>query len=98
MTTAMRRQFLLLVVLAALATLASPARPLAAATGIVQALRVVTFSPAFTAALHLAIRAQAARPWPGDAAYDAQVSDLYRRFPNASHLAAHAQSRTFAGR
>ena len=43
-----------------------------AKTGIVRALRASTFSPAFTRALHDAIRAQAARPWPGHEEYERQ--------------------------
>lgn len=57
-----------------------------AGTGILRANRVVSLSPAFTAALHLAIREQAERAWPGAAEYDAQLADLYRRHPTTSDL------------
>lgn len=69
-----------------------------AATGLVQVLRAVTFSPAFTAALHLAIRRQAERGWPGDAEYDRQLQALYRRFPTSMALRRAAQSWTAGGR
>lgn len=68
-----------------------------AATGVIRALRVVSLSPAFTTALHLAILSQAQRPWPGEA-YDRQLADLYRRYPTTEALVARAQSRTVAGR
>ncbi len=42
-----------------------------AATGIVQAIRILTLSPTFSRRLHEAIRRQAAEPFPAD--YDAQA-------------------------
>lgn len=57
-----------------------------ATTGIIRALRVVTLSATFTRLLHDAIREQAARPWPGDAAYDAELATLYQRYPSAAAL------------
>jgi hypothetical protein len=48
-----------------------------ATTGYVRGLRAVTFPPAFTQALHSAIRQQAARPYPGQADYDAQIASIY---------------------
>lgn len=57
-----------------------------AETGIIRALRVVTLSPTFTRLLHDAIREQAARPWPGDALYDAQLAALYQRYPSTTAL------------
>ena len=42
-------------------------------TGIIKALRVLTFSHTFTRRLHQAIRAQAARPFPADYAQQAAV-------------------------
>lgn len=68
-----------------------------AGTGIVRALRAVTLSPAFTAALHAAIRAQAERPWPGDAAYDAQIQAAYAAYPSTRQMVKAAQSRTKGG-
>ncbi|MBI5549321.1 MAG: hypothetical protein HY901_36005 [Deltaproteobacteria bacterium] len=47
-----------------------------AATGLVQALRLLSFAPPFTAALHRAIRAQALIPWE-PRAFDATLSKLY---------------------
>ncbi len=52
-----------------------------AATGILAAQRALTFSPAFTAALHAAIRRQARSAWEGPAAYDKALARLYRRYP-----------------
>lgn len=46
-----------------------------AATGILRALRLVSFSPAFTRALHAAIVAQSTTPWD-EAAYDRELDDL----------------------
>jgi hypothetical protein len=43
-------------------------------TGIVQALRLVSFSPAFSNALHKAIQAQWETGWPGDDAYHLQIT------------------------
>jgi hypothetical protein len=68
-----------------------------AATGLVRQIRAVTFSPAFTAALHLAIRDQLASPWPGPAAYDAALAALYRRYPTSEALLETAVARTEGG-
>lgn len=54
-----------------------------AATGIVRGLRLVTFSPSFTLALHTAIRQQAARPFPGIDAYDAHIARIYSAYDSA---------------
>lgn len=68
-----------------------------ASSGIIHALRAVSFSPAFTAALHLAIREQAARPWSGQAAYDRQLTELYTRYPTSEALLPLATARTAVG-
>lgn len=68
-----------------------------AATGIIRALRIVSFSPAFSAALRLAIREQASRPWPGDAEYNRQVQALYQRYPTSEMLLRVAKIRTVGG-
>ena len=67
-----------------------------ALTGIVRALRMVSFSPAFTVALRSAIRDQASRPWPGDAAYDRQLRAIYDRYDSRA-LVARAVARTRGG-
>lgn len=67
-----------------------------AATGIIRALRVVSWSPAFTAAVHAAIRAQAARPW-SEAVYDAALDLLYARYPTTGALLERAVARTTGG-
>lgn len=69
-----------------------------AATGLVRVIRAVTFSPAFTTALHLAIAAQQAAPWPGSDGYDRALADLYRRYPSSDDLLATAIARTEGGR
>lgn len=62
-----------------------------AATGIVRALRAIALLPAFTTALHLAIRDQAAAHWD-PAAYDRALDQLYARIsPEA--LAARSHTR-----
>lgn len=68
-----------------------------AGTGIIRALRVVTLPPALTTALHLAIRDQAARPWPGGDAYDAALADLYRRYPTTESLLRVSRARARGG-
>jgi len=67
-------------------------------TGVVRALRVTTFSPSFTAALHLAIRAQHEAGWPGQDAYDRALDEVYRRYPQSASLLATATARTEGGR
>lgn len=69
-----------------------------ASTGIVRVLRALSWSPAFTAAMHLAIREQDAAGWPGQAAYDRALADTYRHYPTADALLATARSRTEGGR
>jgi len=68
-----------------------------ALTGLVRAMRALTFSPAFTRALHGAIRAQAARPWPGNDEYARQLRALYGRLGSSDALAAQAQARCVGG-
>jgi hypothetical protein len=53
-----------------------------AAAGIVLALRAVQLSLPFTRALHAAIRVQAETPWADRLAYDRQVAETYRRWPD----------------
>lgn len=65
-------------------------------SGIVRGLRAVTFSPAFTARLRLAIIEQAAQPYT-EADYDAALADLYRRYPTSETLLAAAVARTVGG-
>jgi len=66
-------------------------------SGIIRAIRVVSLSPAFTTALHLAIREQASRPWD-PTEYDARLAALYRRYPTSRALLKAATSRTLGGR
>lgn len=56
-----------------------------ATTGILRALRVVTFSPPFTALLRQAIRAQAAQPFD-QPAYEQAVQTAYRRYPDTDSM------------
>jgi hypothetical protein len=69
-----------------------------AASGLILALRVVTFSPTFTRALHAAIRAQAENTWGGRAAYHAAFADLYRCYPTSADLLRCAGARTCGGK
>lgn len=69
-----------------------------AATGLVRSIRAVTLSPAFTAALHLAIDDQRTGPWPGPAGYDRALEALYQRYPTSDALLATVTTRTEGGR
>ena len=68
-----------------------------AGSGRVLVLRAVSFSPAFTLALHDAIRRQASSPWPGDAAYKAELAGAYGRYPGSAVLMRVAVARTRGG-
>jgi len=57
-----------------------------ASSGIIRAMRQVTLSPAFTAKLYELLRAQAARPFPGQVRYDQQIAHYYRRY-NSGQMA-----------
>jgi hypothetical protein len=48
-------------------------------TGLVSALRALTFSPAFTNRLHQAIRAQSEKPW-SQSEHDSAIREVYSRF------------------
>lgn len=65
-------------------------------TGILRALRLVSFSPAFTRALHTGIREQAAAPWDS-ARYDAAVAELYALYPSSEAFVRVAQARCTGG-
>ena len=54
-----------------------------ASNGILLAIRVVSFSPAFTRSLHAAIWKQSQMPFPGNEAYSAQVKRTYAQFTSA---------------
>jgi hypothetical protein len=61
-----------------------------ASTGLVQALRVLAFSGAFTNALHGAIQAQLDQDWPGLDTFDMQrmqIASVYRNRDIAKELA-----------
>jgi len=49
-------------------------------TGLVAALRVMTFAPVFTRRLHRAIRDQLGRPYPGEDAYMRQCTRVYSAY------------------
>lgn len=68
-----------------------------ATTGILKAIRQLTFSPAFGAALSLAILEQSQRPWPGGRGYDMQLGAVYTRYPRSSDLLKDAIARTRGG-
>ena len=66
-------------------------------TTVVAALRAVSFSAPFSRALADAVLAQAGRPWPGRAAYDAEIEALYARYPTPALLLERATARTRGG-
>jgi hypothetical protein len=67
-----------------------------AATGLIRTLKAVTFSPAFSRALHAAIRTQMERtPSPGE--YDAAVSRYYRIYPDTPAMLLRAEHRCTGG-
>ena len=66
-------------------------------TGIVKALRAVTFSPKFTQALHQAIRDQAAGVSLDRAVYDQQIRDAYRVYGGSEAMASAAPVRCRGG-
>jgi len=68
-----------------------------AGAGIIKAIRVLSWSPAFTAAIRGAIRDQAARSWPGDDEYDRQLANAYRRWPTSAAMVRDASARTRGG-
>lgn len=66
-------------------------------TGIIKALRAVTFSPEFTRVLHKAIREQAERPFPGDVEYARQIEAAYRRWSSSYAMTNSAIARCVGG-
>lgn len=69
-----------------------------AETGITRAIRAVTLSPGFTAALHGAIREQETQPWRGRAEHDAAIRRAYERYSDTeSMLEAEEIARTRGG-
>lgn len=67
-----------------------------AATGLLEVIRVSTFSHVFTDKLHQAIRDQIAAPF-GAEAYHQHVTDLYRANPTSTRLLRLAVARCAAG-
>lgn len=65
-----------------------------AATGVVKAIRLLSLSPDFTAALHRAIRAQSQIPWVPQV-FDATLQQLYR--DQSKELAERADKRCRGG-
>ncbi|MBI3654031.1 MAG: hypothetical protein HY231_23620 [Acidobacteria bacterium] len=57
-----------------------------ARTGLIVAMRAVTLSPEFTAALQHAIYEQHERPWIGASAYDAQIQQAYEKYPTSEAM------------
>lgn len=68
-----------------------------ASNGLLRGLRAVTLSPALSRELRAAVQAQAARPWPGQEAYDRQLAHLYQRYPTTEALLAAATIRERGG-
>lgn len=67
-------------------------------SGLVRAQRRVTFSPAMTTALQLAIAAQTTNGWEGKDAYKRALRAITARYPTAEALLATAVARTRGGR
>jgi hypothetical protein len=65
--------------------------------GILKVLRASTLSPAFTRTLFSEIRRQMARGWPGDAAYDRQISQANAIWPTPRAMLSGAIARTRGG-
>jgi hypothetical protein len=55
-------------------------------SGILRALRIIKFTPAFTQALHNAITQQSLRRWPGEALFDQQINHLFQQFSTEALL------------
>ncbi|XXX79215.1 hypothetical protein WMF30_10615 [Sorangium sp. So ce134] len=67
-----------------------------AGSGVVRALRQVSLSPEFTAALHAGINEQLAAPWD-ERAYDAALQRGYEAWPTAEAMLAAALARCPGG-
>ena len=68
-----------------------------AGNGIVQALRLVTLSPALTLALYEAIKAQTETPSAGWKEYDKQLAAAYRKYARTEDLLKIAAVRAIGG-
>ena len=68
-----------------------------AVTGIVQALRAVSMSPAFTRRLHQEIRAQREVEWPGHFQHDLAIQTMYEHFPTSQGMLVEAVARCVGG-
>jgi hypothetical protein len=68
-----------------------------AKSGLVAALRYVSFSPDFTRRLHAAIRKQYGQPWPGDDDYLAQAKRIYAQYQSDRIASALALARCKGG-
>lgn len=66
-----------------------------AASGLIVGMRQLAWSPAFSAAVNDAIRAQLARPYPGDGPYQRQIDAVYRRMDSPA-MARAATAKTMA--
>lgn len=67
-----------------------------AATGLVRAIRLVTFSPEFTRTLHQAIREQAGAPFDA-LSYDRELQATYARYTTTGSLVSAAAVRCVGG-
>jgi hypothetical protein len=66
-------------------------------SGLVKALREVSFSPEFSRALRQGVRDTSASAWPGDAQYDRLLKRVYARFPTSADMARAATVRCTGG-
>jgi hypothetical protein len=65
-------------------------------TGIIEALRLITLAPKFSQRLHAAIAEQTQTPFD-QAAFDAKLAGIYRRYPASNKLLRAAVARTRGG-
>lgn len=68
-----------------------------AATGVISALRSLTFSPEFTAELHMAIRRQAELEY-SQSQFDSALARVYNRYPRTEDLIPHTAARCDGGK
>lgn len=68
-----------------------------AGTGIIDAMRSCTLSPAFTKRLNHAIRAQTAGDWAGPDAHRAAIARIYGKYPDVQSLINVAEVRCRGG-
>jgi hypothetical protein len=77
--------------------IAIPIMLVGADDGLIKAMRLVSFSPSFTAELFRAVRKQASQPWCGDEAYAKTLQAAYSLWPTSDRMAAAATAKCCGG-